>query len=84
MSVKKKFRPLVNFIELLQDGGSLPEVTFKCSSVSDWQRILMDAHADLTRQLCYYMEPRNEREVNRCLLKIETICAEWRKRGPKE
>lgn len=71
-------------LELLQDGGSLPQVTIEASSVSDWQRILMDAHADLTRQLCYYMEDRNEQKVKRCLQQIETICQAWRTKGPTE
>lgn len=69
--------------ELLQDGGSLPEVSIDHSSVSDWQRILMDAHTDLTRQLCYYMEDDNEEKVDRCLKQIEEICKAWRLKGPK-
>lgn len=73
-----------SLVELLQDGGCLPDVTVKTSSVSDWQRILMDAHADLTRQLCFYMEAGNERQVNHCLRKIEAICKAWRTKGPKQ
>lgn len=76
--------PKINLLELLQDGGALPDVTVKGSCVGDWQRILMDAQADLTRQLCFYMEEGNERRVNDQLRKIEAICKAWRKKGPKE
>lgn len=74
----------LKLIEMLQDGGSLPEVTEKSAAVCDWQRILMDAHCELTRQLCYYMEEGNDFQVNRCLMNIENIAREWRLRGPKE
>lgn len=71
-------------LELLQDGGGLSEVTIKASSAADWQRVLMDAHAELTRQLCYYMEKGNGRKVKLALKNIEDLCAAWRKWGPME
>jgi hypothetical protein len=71
-------------LELLQDGGALPEVTVKASSTQDWQRILMDAHAELTRELCFYMEHHQVSRVCRRLKEIEDICAAWRTKGPKE
>lgn len=70
--------------ELLQDGGYLPDVTVGHSSVEDWQRILMDAHAELTRQLCFYMGKGNNRLVVKKLKEIEAICEAWRLKGPKE
>jgi hypothetical protein len=84
MSAKSKRKPVIDLVELLQDGGGLPEVSAVHSSVSDWQRILMDAHSDLTRQLCYYMEAGNDRMVRLQLKKIEAICKAWRKKGPMQ
>lgn len=84
MSAKNK-RPIIDIIELLQDGGGLPEVTVEHSCTEDWVRILTDAHSDLTRQICYYLEDeKNHLQVTRCLLKIEAICKAWREKGPKE
>lgn len=71
-------------IELLQDAGGLPQVTIEHSSTDDWSRILMDAHADLTRQLCFHLERGNDRRVVHCLHNIEDICKAWRTKGPKE
>lgn len=71
-------------LELLQDGGSLPGVTVEVCCAQDWQRVLMDAHADLARQLCFYMEGGNELLVDRRLERIEAICRAWREKGPKE
>lgn len=82
---KKTNKPaLINLEELLQDGGGLPGVSVEGSCAADWQRILMDAHADLTRQLCYYTEADNEDKVDCCLMRIEQICKVWREKGAKE
>ena len=62
--------------------GYLPNVTVKHSSVADWQRILMDAHAELTRQLCSYMDDGNARLVNWKLAQIEAIFEALRLKGP--
>jgi hypothetical protein len=80
----KTRKQLIDLDELLQDGGGLPDVNVKSSGSGDWSRILMDAHADLTNQLSYYMDCGNERRVKRCLLKIEAICKAWRTKGQFE